>query len=73
MIARPGLGTVMSATTGTIRPPRRLLAQLLILLAVAIASGVVALVIVSAVRHPSASAPQDAAPAEAPAPGKPPP
>jgi multisubunit Na+/H+ antiporter MnhC subunit len=93
MIARPGLGTVMSATTGTIQAPRRMLVRALILLAVTIACGVVAFVIVSAARHRSAtgayddsgsgaadathvvpaSAPQDAAPPDAPAPpGKPP-
>jgi serine/threonine-protein kinase len=59
---RPGLGTVMSATTGTIDAPRRRrpLAQLLVVLAVAIVSGVVSFVIVSAVRHPPAAVSRDA-------------
>jgi serine/threonine protein kinase len=53
---RPGLGTVMTAPTGTIEPPRRpWLTQFVILLAVMIASGVVAFVIVSAVKHQPAT------------------
>jgi serine/threonine protein kinase len=46
-IARPGLGTVMSATTGTLAPARRSWSPLAMLLVAAIASGVVAFAIVS--------------------------
>jgi Protein kinase domain len=61
---QPGLGTVMSASTGTLGvPQRRWLAQVLIVLAVTIASGVVAFVIVSAVKHkPATPAHGDAEP-----------
>jgi serine/threonine-protein kinase len=53
---RPGLGTMMSAPTATIEgPPRQRLTQLLIILAVTIASGVVAFIIVSAVKHKPAT------------------
>ncbi|HEU4732252.1 MAG TPA: serine/threonine-protein kinase [Kofleriaceae bacterium] len=59
---RPGLETLMSAPTGTLqaqRPPRRL-GQLLIVLAAMIVSGVVAFLIVSAVKSRSAAgAPHD--------------
>jgi len=54
----PGLGTVRSAPTATIGGPRRRLAPLLLILAVALASGVVSFAIVSAVRA------RDAAPAD---------
>jgi serine/threonine protein kinase len=54
--ARPGLGTMMSARTGTLdAPPRRRLSQILIILAVMIASGVVAFAIVSAMKHKPAT------------------
>lgn len=57
-LAQPGLGTVMSAPTGTLRrPPRRWLTQFLVLLAVTIASGVVSFVLVSAVQHKTATTP----------------
>jgi len=56
-LAQPGLGTVMSAPTGTLRSPRPWLAQLLVLLAVTIASGVVSFVLVSAVKHKAATTP----------------
>jgi eukaryotic-like serine/threonine-protein kinase len=56
-IAMPGLGTVMSATTGTIAPPRHRWSPLLVLLVTAIASGVVAFVIVSAITSPTAQLP----------------
>jgi hypothetical protein len=53
---RPGLGTMMSARTGTIEaPPRGRLPQVLIILAVTIASGVAAFVIVSAMKYKPAT------------------
>jgi serine/threonine protein kinase len=75
-LARPGLGTVMSATTGTIDrdtllpgAPRRsrTMMQLLIVLAVTLVSGIVSFAIVSAVRRPVAAVSRDpgAAPADA--------
>lgn len=62
-IAHPGLGTVMSATTGTIDTPRRgrSLARALVVLAVALVSGVVSFVIVAAVRHVPPAPPHDGA------------
>jgi serine/threonine protein kinase len=78
-LARPGLGTVMSATTGTIDgdtpPPRaprrsRKMMQLLIVVAVALVSGIVSFAIVSAVRQPAAAVSR-AVPAPADAPGIP--
>ena len=61
---QPGLGTVMSASTGTLGVPQRSwLPQVLLVLAVTIASGVVAFVIVSAVKHkPATPAHGDAEP-----------
>jgi serine/threonine protein kinase len=57
-IPRPGLETMMSAATGTLGvPPRRWLPQILIVLAVTIACGVVAFVIVSAMKHKPATHP----------------
>jgi serine/threonine-protein kinase len=58
MPARPGLETMMSATTVTLEAPRRpRLAQVLVVLAAAIVSAVVAFVIVSAVKHRPATHP----------------
>ncbi len=58
---QPGLGTLMSAPTETMpRLPRRWLAQALIVVAVAIASGVAAFVLVSAVKHKPATDPHGA-------------
>jgi len=55
---RPGLGTLMSAPTETLpAPPRRWLSQVLIVLAVTIASGVVGFSIVSAVKHKPSAGP----------------
>jgi hypothetical protein len=55
---RPGLGTMMSATTVTLEAPRRpRLAQVLVVLSAAIVSAVVAFVIVSAVKHKPAALP----------------
>ena len=52
----PGLGTLMSAPTGTLERPRaRRLPRVFILVAVALASAVVSFLVVSAVRHPRAS------------------
>jgi eukaryotic-like serine/threonine-protein kinase len=54
--ARPGVTTVMAAPTGTIDAPRgRRFASLLVVVAVALACGVVSFVIVSAVRQPAAA------------------
>jgi hypothetical protein len=68
-VARPGLGTVMSATTGTIAPARKLLSPLVVLVATAIASATAAFAIVSMTRQPPATtrdAPAAATPATAP-------
>jgi serine/threonine protein kinase len=72
-LARPGLGTVMSATTGTIegdapRSLRRPMLQVLVVLAVALISGAVSFAIVSAMRQPVAAVARDAGvePADAP-------
>ncbi len=72
----PGLGTLRSAPTATLgAPPRRILARVLVPLALLITSGVVTFAIVSAVRNPTASAPRtdnslgSATTANAPAPG----
>jgi len=59
---RPGLGTLMSAPTVTLEASRRpRLAQILVVLAAAIASGVVTFVIVSAARRAPATQPPHAA------------
>jgi serine/threonine protein kinase len=72
-LARPELGPVMPATTGTIegdapRALRRPVLQPLIVLAVALLSGVVSFAIVSAMRQPVAAVARDAGvePADAP-------
>jgi hypothetical protein len=77
-LARPGLETVMSATTGTIdgdvrRAPRRsrTMMQLLIVLAVTLVSGVVSFAIVSAVHRPAAAVSRDSGVEPADAPGIP--
>jgi serine/threonine-protein kinase len=52
----PGLGTQMSAPTGTLERPRaRRLPQALLVLAIALASAAVSFMIVSAVHHPRAT------------------
>ena len=56
----PGLGTVRSAPTATFDGPRRRLAPVLLILAVALASGVASFAIVSAVRAPDAAPDRDA-------------
>jgi serine/threonine protein kinase len=62
----PGLGTVMSAPTRARQvPPRPRLAQILIVLAVAITSGVISFAIVSVMKHPAPRSPRGAAPASA--------
>jgi serine/threonine protein kinase len=57
----PGLGTMMSAPTATLRTPMRpRLAQVLIVVAVTIASAVIAFIIVSAARRSAGSSGHDA-------------
>jgi hypothetical protein len=70
-IAVPGLGTVMSEPTATIDTRKRShLEPLLVLLAATIASGVVAFVVVSALRHhPATGAHRDAPDGSAPGSG----
>ncbi|HSS03421.1 MAG TPA: serine/threonine-protein kinase [Kofleriaceae bacterium] len=66
-LARPGLGPVMVATTGTIdgdarRSRRRLVLQLVVLVAVALLSSAVSFAIVSAMRQPAAAVAHDGGP-----------